>query len=77
MKKVVAIAALAGLSLSTMVAGLAAVQAPAEPQRAIAAPGADFWPTRQESVEGWPAPSAPFDEIPITPIESAGAPMFF
>jgi hypothetical protein len=42
----------------------AAVQAPAQ-----AAP-----PSSAADV-GWPAPREPFDMTPITPVESAGAPM--
>jgi hypothetical protein len=76
MKNVVVNAALAGLSLSMMVIGLAALGAGPEPQRAIAVPSADISATQEDSLTGWPAPSAPFDETPITPIESAGAPMF-
>jgi hypothetical protein len=75
MKRAVATTALAGLSLSIMVAGLASVRAP-EVQPAISVPSTDFSPMREDSVESWPAPRAPFDETVITPIESAGAPMF-
>jgi hypothetical protein len=43
---------------------VAAAQAPAEASPAFAAPGV-----------AWPAPQEPLDTTPITPVESAGAPM--
>ena len=76
MKRVIKTVAIVGFSLSTMVVGLTAVRTAAEPQRVIAAPSADVLEMRDDSIEGWPAPSAPFDETVITPVESAGAPMF-
>lgn len=76
MKRTIATAAIAGLSLSAMVVALASFRATAEPERAIAVPHADVSATREDSTESWPAPSAPFDETPISPVESAGAPLF-
>jgi hypothetical protein len=63
---------LALLALSSVVYALAASgsQQPTE----ILQVGTIAWPP-SPPVEPMPAPQAPFDETPITPVESAGAPM--
>ncbi len=68
--------AIAVFAFSTMVVALAATLTVAEPQQSSIAPGADGLAVRWESHDGWPAPQEPFDETPIGPVESAGAPMF-
>ena len=66
--------AIAVFAFSTMV--VAAALTAAEPQQSSIAPDADGLAVRWESHDGWPAPQEPFDETPIGPVESAGAPMF-
>jgi len=74
MKRVVATAAIAGLMLSTMVVA-AAVLTAASPQRAVEMPVADALAAPSDLIEDWPAPVHPLTTL-ITPVESAGAPMF-
>ena len=46
------------------------------PQRPIDAPRYEETAVRGEWGAELPAPRPPFDETPITPVESAGAPMY-
>ena len=75
MKRIVVTVAIVVLSIPTMLAATGALKA-SEPRGSIVMPTADDLATRQDAIDGWPAPSPPFDETPITPVESAGAPMF-
>ena len=75
MTRLAVIVAIAVLSFSAMVFAVAAL-AEAEPQRANVLPCANEAAVNRERAVGWPAPRPPFDETPITPVESAGAPMF-
>jgi hypothetical protein len=45
-------------------------------KRSNAASEAEVFRVPSGRIDDWPAPNAPFDNTPITPVESAGAPMF-
>jgi Spy/CpxP family protein refolding chaperone len=59
--------AVAAMSVSAVIVATAA-----KPQHPDPAPHAQTMP----EFDGWSVPREPFDETPITPVESAGAPMF-
>jgi hypothetical protein len=60
----------------TIFAGVLLVQAiqPHGAEAAAQAPAQAAFPSAAADV-AWPAPQEPFDMTPITPVESAGAPM--
>jgi hypothetical protein len=68
--------AIAVIAFSTMVAAVAAAMKPAKAEGPAVAPTAHEIAVNWEWSVEWPAPNAPFDETTITPVESAGAPMF-
>jgi hypothetical protein len=76
MMRVAMTVAIAVIAFSTMVAAVAAVMKPAKAQGLTAAPTPHEIAVNWEWSVEWPEPKAPFDETPITPVESAGAPMF-
>ena len=76
MTRLVVIVAAAVLSFAAMVVAVASL-AEARPQSSSVVPSAEDTAANRAWSQGWPAPKAPFDETPITPVESAGAPMFW
>ena len=76
MTRLVLISSIAVISFATIVLAVAAVTKPAHAQGLIVTPNAQEDAVDWEWSIAWPAPKAPFDETPITPVESAGAPMF-
>jgi hypothetical protein len=73
--------AVGGLSFLTAVVAMAAALTTPAPQGVTIA-GVTIAPdvaeiaTSRKASDGWPSPKSPFDETDITPVESAGAPMF-
>jgi len=76
MTRLVLTTSIAVISFSTIVLAVAAMTKSAQAQGPLVAPSAQENPVNWEWSIAWPAPKAPFDETPITPVESAGAPMF-
>jgi hypothetical protein len=75
MTRLVLIVAIAVLSFSAMVVAATSLDK-AQPRASTSLPSPHEAAANWEWNQGWPAPQAPFDETPITPVESAGAPMF-
>jgi hypothetical protein len=69
-------AGIAVLAFSTMVYTVALAMTARGAQAATVVLTPEEFAVNWEWHQIWPAPKAPFDETPITPIESTGAPMF-
>ena len=75
MTRVALIVAIAVFSFSAIVVAASSF-ANTEPRAATGVPVPEEAPTSWGWNQDWPAPKPPLDETPITPVESAGAPMF-
>ena len=76
MTRLIVTIAAAVLSFSIMVVAVAAT-AEGALRRAAVASSQEEAALNWEWNPGWPAPRPPLDDTPITPVESAGAPMFW
>ena len=74
MTRVALIVAVAVFSFSVMVVAATSL-ANAEARDAVAVQSPERAAADWERNQFWPAPQPPFDKTPITPVESAGAPM--
>jgi len=78
MTRVLVAIAVAVIAFSTIVVAIKAEEPPSsavEPQRSNQDTDVEA-PVVAGTLDSWPAPKEPFDETRITPVESAGAPMF-
>jgi hypothetical protein len=67
---------IAVLAFSTMVYTVASAMTARGPQGTLVVLTPEEFAVNWEWHHIWPAPKPPFDETRITPVESAGAPMF-